>query len=147
MEMNRRTALLSLGGVVLALSTNAQAMLPKITPVIYGDGIHDDAPGLQALMNGEDVILKPESNVIRYDDGSFFINGGNFKLHKGLVIENCVGGNIYGSRFVFIEGFEGDYMLDIKNESGMTLYVTGCSFINESFDRSAGGIRTQFQSK
>lgn len=80
-----------LGGI-LTLAAAAAVVRPTDllanTPWIKGDGIHDDAAGLQALIDGQPYRCDlPNVGWVSKDD-LLRICGGNFRLSKGIVIRN-----------------------------------------------------------
>lgn len=104
-----------LGG---ALAVAAASVLPTTAlafspvPVIVGDGIHDDADGLQAMFDGKP--FRCETTII-CDKGDFNLDGGRFFITKSLRIDGK------GKAFSFCNGHiiadikEGDCVLEIKN--------------------------------
>lgn len=99
MELSRRNFF---GG---ALALTAVTIIPMAdavaAPMIYGDGIHDDAPGLQALIDGRSFRVKgaAERCAYRAGDGSFHINGGRFRLGHGLRFGPTSSGSITNCTF------------------------------------------------
>src|SRR4051812_40807352 len=66
--MNRRTILKATGLLAAVLSLPALAEEPKVEtattlPIIWGDGEHCDAAGLEALMNGEQVLTRSSAGM------------------------------------------------------------------------------------
>jgi hypothetical protein len=61
--MDRRSFLrgtLALGGTLAVAPVAAKILIPPELPIIWGDGIHDDAPGLQALFDGKPFVTFDE---------------------------------------------------------------------------------------
>lgn len=61
---------------------------------IVGDGVHDDWPGLQGWLNGEDVLLPPD--FVRKAN-RFELGNGIFRMSKGLIIPPNV--SVFGAGF------------------------------------------------
>jgi hypothetical protein len=100
--MGRRTFLKGvgvLGAFAVMPGTLARMLSWPQRPILWGDGVHDDAPGLQALVDGRDVDVRdPATRML--DDGTFFLAGGTY-LVKDTVRFPTDGprGTIYGSTF------------------------------------------------
>lgn len=87
MNMNRRFFLK--GAIALTAVT---IVLPKlIVHRIVGDGLHDDAPGLNALLRGEPVSIEMEG-IRLSPEGGCVIRGGNFLLSGPLYVPDRKGG-------------------------------------------------------
>lgn|SRR5574343_681600 len=71
---------------VLSLGA-AAVVLPKVSflPVIVGDGIHDDAPGLNALFRGEPVNILADGVRLLRNAANIELSGGKFALGSPLV--------------------------------------------------------------
>lgn len=83
MHVSRRAFLR--GTIALAASTTLSfPRLAHAIPAIYGDGVHDDAPGLQALLDGEPFRVKGTGFVAQ----SGRLYGGSFKLGSTLHVRN-----------------------------------------------------------
>src|SRR5687768_14897749 len=67
-----------------ALAISVVPLLPSLAfvPTIYGDGVRDDAPGLQALIDGKPFNVEGEG----FTALEGWISGGNFRLERGLII-------------------------------------------------------------
>lgn len=87
-----------LGGAIAAgIVAAAGITLPLNRPQIWGDGIHDDTEGLQALFDGKRVdVVADDVTIIQAE--WIEIRGGNFKISKPLIVarsdmeirlENC----------------------------------------------------------
>lgn len=144
MEINRRSAFLGLGSVILSLSTNALAAIPKHTPVIYGDDVHDDAPGLQAMIDGRPVVVKPDSGVTIFPDKSFYVDNGSFLLKSGIKSNEGPAGQIYHSKFTQAKNFSGDCLLDMRPERKNDFVVQNCYFIGNQYKPVNTAILSKF---
>lgn len=82
--MKRRTFL---AGAVSLIAVPVLAKYSFAKPRIWGDGVHDDANGLQALLNGEPFVTDLpgiwQDGVV---DGSVYLTGGIFKVGKTLYV-------------------------------------------------------------
>lgn len=102
LELSRRNFLKG----VLSLTAVAATGLPAApaVPRIYGDGVHCDVDGLQALIEGRPFIVESESIVAV--EG--LIRRGQFLLSRTLDVQPKAHLEILESEFVAAEGFEGD---------------------------------------
>lgn len=109
MELTRRSFL---RGVLTVAAVTALPAIPLAdVPVIYGDGIRDDAPGLQAMFNGEPFRIDGEAIVAT----SSTIRGGRFALSKTVFIDRDGGSLIIdGAEFSALPGYRGTEMLVLK---------------------------------
>jgi hypothetical protein len=83
--MNRRDFLKTMAGaagVVIAPGIVSRAAAWVTVPTIYGDGIHDDAPGLQALIDGKEV--RSLTKTAWRADNVIFMGGGTYLLKDSL---------------------------------------------------------------
>jgi hypothetical protein len=64
--------------------------------ILWGDGIHDDADALNAVLRGQDVYSK--TDCLKLDKGTFKIEGGNFYIAKPLDISGCTSGVLANSK-------------------------------------------------
>jgi hypothetical protein len=83
MNLSRRTFLRGI------ITTTGALILPvtQAIPCILGDGIHDDGPGLNALINGRPVNILSEGTRI-LENGIIKISKGKFLIGETLVFEN-----------------------------------------------------------
>lgn len=108
--MDRRSFLggsLALAGSLLVVPVT-KVLAANPVPTIWGDGIHDDSPGLQALFDGEPFITSELVNAgIRSEVSptNAFINlfGGLFYLKNKVIIGRKVAcyAQIYNCVFLF----------------------------------------------
>jgi hypothetical protein len=68
--------------IALALPSSLQAAIAESLPVIYGDWEHDDAPGLQAAIDGTPFLCA--SGLVVASAGRVVIRDGSFTLDSGL---------------------------------------------------------------
>jgi hypothetical protein len=82
LDVSRRSFL---GG---ALALTVVAALPvkafATVPTIYGDGVHDDWAGLQAMFDGEPFLVDGEGFEPQRVHGSALLRGGAFKISRTL---------------------------------------------------------------
>jgi hypothetical protein len=121
MDISRRSFLrgsLTVAAIAVIQPTIALADVPTI----YGDGIHDDASGLQALI--DDQPFRVDGSVVQASRG--VIRGGEFAIGKTLNIRH---GNILidHCHFVSLPGFEGAEMIYINQSDGVHC-ITNCVF-------------------
>lgn len=95
--------------------------LPRFLPVIWGDGIHDDAPGLNALL--ADEAFEVERGGFTALDG--VIRGGIFRLSAPLVIKRS---NVLIDSCVFRMQFRG-VPLDVRGEGARDIGIINNSFL------------------
>jgi hypothetical protein len=64
----------------------ASAFAQSEVPIIYGDGIHDDAPGLQALIDGKPYRVAPTVTGAIYRDasGDAHVRGGRYRIDNPI---------------------------------------------------------------
>lgn len=81
--LSRRLFLQGVLSVVAAKVVSIVPAMPAI-PILYGDGVNDDAAGLQAVFDGLPVDIR--SDVVRLLSGDYpIISGGVFRITRGLV--------------------------------------------------------------
>lgn len=74
-----------LGGFLSVLAVAATGVDAATVPMIYGDGVRDDAPGIQAMIDGKPFrVLGGESAAFIAESGK--LAGGTFRLSRGLII-------------------------------------------------------------
>jgi hypothetical protein len=86
--MNRRSFLRGLFAAPAIIAVDRLMPIKPWLPVIYGDGIHDDWAGLQALLNSEDVDIRADRlflNHPRSPDLGFMSVQTPFSLSRTLV--------------------------------------------------------------
>lgn len=102
-----------LGGLVAAPAIIAIDNLMPVRPwmpVLYGDGIHDDWAGLQALVNGEAVDIRAKADYVSNAPELGFTSMQNtYSLSKPLIMPaNTIRrDHFYSDRFLKIRGFSG----------------------------------------
>lgn len=104
-----------------AIALSAVAVAPPSlafdnAPIVYGDGVHDDWAGLQAMFDGKP--FRVDNEVVVAGDG--VVSGGDFVLSRTLTIS---GDNILvtDSRFT-ARDWQGDqHMLRLENCHGAIL--------------------------
>jgi hypothetical protein len=92
MELNRRGFLAGMLAAAAAPAiVRAESMMrlyvppQSIVPVLWGDGIHDDAPGLEALLNRREVRMNPLGRWADAQPG--LICGGVFWVGRTIVLD------------------------------------------------------------
>lgn len=112
------------GAAALAVSASAVPIGAMAGPVLYGDGLHDDADALNSLFAGNPVTILNDAVEVR-DDGVFILRGGRFLIGKTINITG-VDCHIEDCEFLQNGGFIGDCMLNCERGS--------FSFIRISFE-------------
>lgn len=81
-NLSRRSFLGGALSVAVIASVPAGISASPEIPRIYGNGRHDDAPGLQALIDGKPFIC--ENDIVFSAGNDVYIVGGYFLLSKDL---------------------------------------------------------------
>lgn len=79
MDMSRRLVLGGMFGVAVAAGAGPVTASVSIVPTLWGDGIHDDAPALNAIVQGQRVKNRCAQAII-HPDGELSIIGANLLL-------------------------------------------------------------------
>ena len=88
MDVSRRSFLrgaLTVAAASLVPVAAAKALGLDDVPTLWGDGVHDDAPALQALIDGKPFKIAGEGFIARNGAETAFIDGGDYALSNGLV--------------------------------------------------------------
>lgn len=80
MNITRR---LVLGGL-LGLSAASVLRNDDSTPILWGDGVHDDAPALNALLRGDPIRTAREMGVVQGEHPS--LRSGTFLVKSRVVV-------------------------------------------------------------
>lgn len=107
--MNRRNFL----GGVLALT--AMPFVPKIIgslPIIYGDNIHDDWAGLQAMLDGKPFNVDAENIIAKEGE----LSNGRFIISRGLKINPKRIFYIHDCVISQTEDFQGNCMIHLDRD-------------------------------
>ena len=94
-DMDRRTFLLGTASIAATVVAAPTFAAPRQT--LWGDGVHDDAPALNALMRGE-VVMTPAGDAI----ADAKISGGTYRMGSTLVLGD--GADISNAEFMFEDG-------------------------------------------
>jgi len=90
MRLSRRSFLggiLAVGGA--ALTVKPAALLTRSVPKIWGDCLHDDAPGINAALAGEDFEVAREGLVLR-NGADILLRGGAFLVNDTITVRQPV---------------------------------------------------------
>jgi hypothetical protein len=127
-EISRRTLFRLAAGAAAVAALPASAAVIH-APMIYCDGKHDDAPGVNALIAGEPVhFANPElAEGIGWDGTTLHLRG-EFHMERGL--------RIRGLGRVTIDG--GDFT---HYHSGPYIIASECDYVFVQNQRHLGGAR------
>lgn len=96
--MNRRAFLLGATALTLA-PLIAKVELINNIPEIRGDGVHDDAPGINALLRNEPCRILDKCVRI-LNDNTLYFERGNYMLNSAIQLDGKTRGiHIIGSMF------------------------------------------------
>jgi hypothetical protein len=130
MDLSRRHflggALAVAGASVVTLPALADVLRPAI-PIIWGDGIHDDAPGLNALCAGEPVDVAEDIARLSQSNGimRIWIGGGRtYRMASPLCIRDRK------ERYINISG--ATFLLEPEVKTG--IYLLSCGNIRLDFE-------------
>lgn len=87
MTMTRRCFVQMIGAVVALIKAPIPAIADSL-PRLVGDGIHNDAPALNALLNRLPIEIGPLVNVngAGWKGDTLFLPCGNFAVHESVII-------------------------------------------------------------
>jgi hypothetical protein len=115
MDVSRRSFLRGVLSVAVVATANPSIVLAS-APTIYADGIHDDAPGLQAMFDGKPFNV--EGNVIAASNG--ILAGGCFMIGKTLVLSHARRFSITDCHFRAMKGFDQNApLLSIERQASL----------------------------
>jgi hypothetical protein len=84
--MDRRnfigSVIATLAAPAIVRADSLMRIVPMKSLILWGDGIHDDADALNAVLRGQDVYSK--TDCLKLDRGAFKIEGGNFYISKPI---------------------------------------------------------------
>ena len=94
MEVNRRSFFKLLAGGAVVAAMPSLALNHANVPIIWGDGKHDDAAGLQSLIDGKEVEFKnPElARGMGWRGDVLFMGTGTFAVKSVLQIDERFSG-------------------------------------------------------
>lgn len=108
MSFTRRSFLGSLLALSAAPAIVRADSLMKVVPmnglVLWGDGIHDDAEALNALIHGEKVVRRDGAEFFRSPEGGVFLHGGTFLLGSTLVFPHAPDGHALSNLILTSKG-------------------------------------------
>jgi hypothetical protein len=134
-----------LAGAMIAPVLPKIAMALPSVPMIWGDGIHDDAPGLNALIRGEVVeFVRPEMGIGSgwVKPGIIQMPHGVFKVDAPVRFSGIKDAMIYGQAGTYIQSkdFDGDAVIVLEDS-------TGCTIQHFIIERADVGISFQASSE
>ncbi|MEQ9565484.1 MAG: hypothetical protein RLN85_06670 [Pseudomonadales bacterium] len=113
--MNRRSFFKLTAGA--AIAPVAAKLVNPLTPVLWGDGVHDDTSALQALLDGEVVEFANPSTAsgAGWSENIFRMPGGIFRLSKGVEFKGKSNCEYHGNGSEIIISEDSDYGIKIDN--------------------------------
>jgi len=115
-DVSRRSFLRGVLAVSVVAATAKLAIAEHI-PTLYGDGMHDDAPALNALFSGKPFRVDNETIVA--SDGQ--LNGGSFAI-KSTVHIRSNSFTVRNCRIECVDGFEGETAIHVHKECNDGLF-------------------------
>ncbi len=113
MEANRRQFLRGSLSIVGALALPDFRLSYPDLPVLWGDGVHDDADALNALARGEPFAVE-SIGLFEYDSG--YLKGGHFLISRPVIFGK-IPFHVEGVRFEAAPDFSAnEAMLIIEGE-------------------------------
>jgi len=92
-RVNRRTFLKGVAGAVALMLAPApiHKLAERFAPrlVLWGDGVHDDAPALNAMLRGEDVEVR--DSAAHVEPGMVWLAAGTYRLGSTLHFDGKTG--------------------------------------------------------
>ncbi len=129
-DVSRRLFLGGALALVGASVVSGEALASPI-PRIVGDGVHDDAPGLRALISRQPVRIEDAVYAIN-DDGSIDIGNGHFRLGSPLVFEHVEGLCVRNCTIIRARDFSGaDHEYCIFVRSGKNIWLDNITYVDE----------------
>lgn len=128
-----------LGG---ALGVATAAVLPKgsaYAATLYGDGIHDDTKGLQALLDGKPVLVKAEGIVAQQSDGRVVLSCGSFRISDTIYVR--AKNEITHCSFHATPDFKGSCVIDAQYLSDSNGVVAFNRFVGNGNANLVAGIK------
>lgn len=89
-DISRRSFLGGLLVLSAAIAVPAEALTLAPAALIYGDGIHDDTDGLNALFRGEPVHFVNDNATVRSGGGMVYLSGGTYRISDTIRFEQPV---------------------------------------------------------
>lgn len=121
-------AIVRAGSLMPVVQTASGLLLPAAAVILWGDGVQDDRPGLQALLNGERVVRQDGSQVTSLLIGGTYLVGSTINVNassrQGVI-----------THAHFIAGHSlGDHPIMCFHNNAPDVYATptieNCSFID-----------------
>lgn len=121
-------AVVRAGSLMPVVQTASGLLIPAAAVILWGDGVHNDQPGLQALLNGERVIRQDGSQVTDHLIGGTYLVGSTINVNassRQYVITDAqfIGGQSLGDRPIM-------YFHNNAPDVYATAPIEHCSFID-----------------
>lgn len=127
-DMNRRSFFRLVAGAALApVAAQAASILPDV-PILWGDGVHDDAPALNALIRGEVIeFAQPEmAHGVGWFGDYLNLPDGVFYLEDTIRFDQGAGKVVRANNWTVYSGHDGPLIDPISGHATMyTLSVWG----------------------
>lgn len=114
MELSRRSFLG--GALVLAVATQlpGAALARSEVPWLWGDGMHDDTAGLQAMLDGKPVYVVKDREVITAAEGQpISFSGGQYRISETIVFRRRA--FVRDLALEPMPDWQGDHVLEVED--------------------------------
>lgn len=143
-DVSRRSFLrgaLTVAAASLVPVSAAKALGLDDVPTLWGDGVHDDTEGLQALIDGKPFEIAGSGFIARDLNDAFELRDGCFTINHGLhIYKASKRGRVYDNWFIAGALFpENETMLTIHPGSE-SFEIVRCIFMGPR-GRTATGLR------
>jgi len=129
MTINRRRFIQLIGAAVVAVKMPALASGPSLAsspPLLrlVGDGIHNDAPALNALYRGETVEIGPQVDFrgAGWVDNTLTLPSGRFFMQSPLYVQMADDVTINGNGAVLTASISAESCIHIDNCKNLSLF-------------------------
>lgn len=127
MNISRR---LMLGGLATALAASITRLdLDDNTPVLIGDGVHDDAPALNAWLKGEPIRFstKARAAVVGGASQMNIIRHATLAIRAPIIVPQRAKLLMEGCNVVALPDYQGKYLLEFSRGASDS-HISRCYF-------------------